>query len=63
MRSTADEQERILETSVVQNGGFIKAWGQDPWAGKAAALGLRWVADYIPGSWEGFEDSVLSKEF
>ena len=30
--SRADDQERILETSVVQKVGFIKAWGQDPWA-------------------------------
>ena len=29
-------QERILETSWVQRGGFIKAWGQDPRAGGAA---------------------------
>ena len=26
----ADGQERILETSLVQKGGFIKAQGQDP---------------------------------
>ena len=35
----SDSQERILETSLVQNGGFIKARGQDPWA-ETAALGL-----------------------
>lgn len=35
----ADSQERILEMSSVQKGGFIKAWGQDPWA-ERAALGL-----------------------
>ena len=40
MRSGADNQERILETSLVQNGGFTKAWGQYPWAEKTAALGL-----------------------
>ena len=56
MKSRADDQERILEMSLVQNGGFIKALGQDLWAGKAAA-------DYIPGNWEVFEDSILSKEF
>ena len=39
MRSGADNQERILEISMVQNGSFIKAWGQDSWAGRAAALG------------------------
>ena len=35
----ADGQEGILEMSLVQKGGFIKARGQDPWAGRAA-LGL-----------------------
>ena len=34
VRSGADDQERILEASLVQNGGFIKAQGQDPWAGR-----------------------------
>ena len=33
-----DSQERILETSLVQKGGFITARGQDPWA-EGAALG------------------------
>ena len=28
-------QENILETFSVQKGGFIKAWGGDPWAEKA----------------------------
>ena len=32
----ADSQERILETSLVQKGGFIKARGQDLWAERAA---------------------------
>ena len=27
----ADSQERVLETSLVQEGAFTKAWGQDPW--------------------------------
>ena len=40
VRSGANDQQRILETSLLQNGGFIKAWGQDLWAGRAAALGL-----------------------
>ena len=40
VRSGPDNQEIILEMSLVQNGGFIKAQGQDPWAGRAAALGL-----------------------
>ena len=51
MRSRGDNQERILETSLVQNGGFIKTQGQDPWAGRAA-LGLQLVTDYIVPSWE-----------
>ena len=32
-------QERILETSLVQKGGFIKAWGQDLQAERAAHRG------------------------
>ena len=55
VRSRADDQERILEMSLVQNGGFIKArWGggggQDPWTGRVAAPGLQGVADYILGT-------------
>ena len=55
MRSRANDQERILEMSLVQNGGFIKArWGggggQDPWTGRVAAPGLQGVADYILGT-------------
>ena len=38
--SGASDQEEILETSLVQNDGFIKPWGHEPWAGRAAALGL-----------------------
>ena len=45
----ADGQGRILETSWVQKGGFIKAWGQDPWA-ERRALGLGGATDYIPCS-------------
>ena len=36
MESGADDKEGILETSLVQKGGFIKARGQDPWAERAA---------------------------
>ena len=32
----ANGQERILEMSLVQKRGFIKAQGQDPWAERAA---------------------------
>ena len=38
-RSEVSGQERILEMSLVQKGGFIKAQGQDPWA-ESTALGL-----------------------
>ena len=34
MRSGADDQEIILEMSLVQNGRFVKAWGQDAQVGK-----------------------------
>ena len=34
--SRADGQESIPETSLWQKGDFIKSWGQDPWAGRAA---------------------------
>lgn len=40
MKSGADHQERIIETFLVQNDGFIKVWGQDP--------GL------LPWAWEGW---------
>ena len=33
-----DDKERILERSLVQNGGFIKAHGQDTCTGRAATL-------------------------
>ena len=33
--SGADGQEIILKASLVQKGDFIKAWGQDPWTGRA----------------------------
>ena len=37
MGSRADNQERILENSFwCKKGDFIEAWGQDPWAGRAA---------------------------
>ena len=29
----------VFETSLVQKGDFIKAWGQDPWA-ERAVVGL-----------------------
>ena len=33
--SKPDGQERILETSLMQKGDFIKAQGQNPWAERA----------------------------
>lgn len=47
MRSGANGKERVLEMSLVQNGGFIKAGGQDVWAERAATRGLI----YLLGSW------------
>ena len=35
MRSGANDQERIPEMSLVQNGGFIKARGLDQWTGRS----------------------------
>lgn len=41
VRSGANSQERILDVSLVQDGGFTKAQGQVSWARRpAAALGL-----------------------
>ena len=50
VRSGANDKGRILGMPLVQNGGFIKAWGQNPRAGRVAALGLQGVADYIVAS-------------
>ena len=34
--------------SLVQNGGFVKAWGQGPMAGRAAALACEeWLIIYL----------------
>lgn len=40
VRSGANDQKRVLEMSLVQNGGFMKAQGQELWAGRATAPGL-----------------------
>ena len=42
---------------------LFKAQGTGPLGRKGCCPGPLRVADYIPGSWEGFEDSLLSKEF
>ena len=62
VRYRANDQERILETFLVQSGGFINAWRQDPWLGRAA-WESREVAHHLFSSWERFGNSVLSKEF
>ena len=62
MKSGADDQERGLET-LVQSGGFMKARGQDPWEEEWLPRGLGGEADDVPGSWEGFGDSIPPKEF
>ena len=52
MRSGADDQEIILEMSLVQNGGFIKA--QDRTLGQEELLPQacerRLIADYVSGT-------------
>ena len=49
--SRAGSQESLLETTSVQNCGFINAQGQDPWAGRAAAPGLGGATDYTLCGW------------
>ena len=63
MESGADDQERILEASLVQNWWFIKARGQDPWAERAAAPGCeKWLIIYH-GVGGGEEKGRLRKHF
>ena len=50
MRSRADDQERILETSLVQNDGLLRHGGQDPWAGRALPWGYEGLCRI--GLWE-----------
>ena len=48
MRTGADDQERILETSLVQTGGFIKAQRQDPWQEELLPRACdRWLIIYL----------------
>ena len=63
MRSGADDQERVLETSLVQNGGFTKARGQDLWAERATSQGLLGVADYILAELEEVRKRRFQKDF
>ena len=49
MRSGVDDQERILEPSLVQNGDFIKSRGQDLWAERGC---LRVVKSGWLHAWE-----------
>ena len=41
MRSRADDQEGVLEATLVHDGGFIKAWGQ-----------LQGQEEQLPQAWE-----------
>lgn len=36
MGSRGHVNKEFLKSSLMQKGGFIKAWGLDPWAGRAA---------------------------
>ena len=59
----ANNQERIIEMFSLQKGGFIKTRGLDPWA-ERAALGLRWVTDYISsGEEESSLEGILETRF
>lgn len=49
MRSGANDLERIIETSSMQNGGEGKT-GQDLWAETAVAPGSLRSGDYILGN-------------
>ena len=61
--SGVNNQERILETSLVQNWWLIKARGQDPSAERAAARGCeRWLIIYH-GVGGGEEKGRLRKYF
>ena len=52
----AEGPERILDLSLVQKGGFIKAPRTGP-MGRKASLGSCGVAHYILSSWEGVRDN------
>ena len=63
MESGADDQERILEVSLVQNWWFIKARGQDPWAERAAAPDCEgWLIIYL-GAGGRKDKGRLRKDF
>ena len=47
MRSRANNQERILEMSLVQNGGFMKAQGQAPWVERLPQACEGWLIIYL----------------
>ena len=63
MESGADDQEGILETSLVQNSGLFKAQGQDPWAERAAALGCEGCLIIYYGVGGGKEKGRFQKDF
>ena len=64
-RSGADDQERILETFLVQSGGFIKAPGTGSLGRKSGCLD-GWLITPL-GAGRGLrtenKDSLFSKEF
>ena len=63
MRSRADSQERILETSLVQKDDFIKAWEQDLRAEKKLRWDHeKWPIIYFPVG-RRLEIAQVSKEF
>lgn len=63
LRSRANARERILETSLGQNAGFLKALGQDPWAERAAVMGLWGQLITYLGVGRGKEKGGLQKNF
>ena len=50
-------KKEFLRGLCCKKGGFIKAWGQDPWV-ERVVLGSGGVTCYILSSWEGVRDSI-----
>lgn len=61
--SKANSQEIIFEMALVQRGGFIKVWGWNSWAGKAAVPWLWGASDSIPWGWGGVNGGGKGKRF
>ena len=47
----------------MQKGDFIKAWGQDLWAERAAALGLWWLIMYLGVGRDKEKGGGVQKDF